>query len=91
MAKKKKKQTAIPQSTNAFDKGLVTDLRDYHLDTQSLTNARNAINNTHIGDLGEMGNEPANLFCTAAPYTIIGVIHLTNSQWLLFSTDNVTS
>ena len=59
--------------------------------SQSLTNARNAINNTHIGDLGEMGNEPANLFCTAAPYTIIGVIHLTNSQWVLFSTDNVNS
>jgi hypothetical protein len=91
MAKKRKKQLTIPQSTNAFDKGLVTDLRDYHLDTQSITNARNAINNTHIGDLGEMGNEPANLFCTAAPYTIIGVIHLTNSQWVLFSTDNVNS
>ena len=92
MAKKRrKKQSTIPQSTNAFDRGLVTDIRDYHLNTQSITNARNAINNSPIGDLGEIGNEPANLFCTAAPYTIIGTIYLGDTEWVLFSTDNTNS
>jgi hypothetical protein len=91
MAKQRKKQQSILQSTNTFDKGLVTDIRDYHLDTQSLTNARNAINSSHIGDLGEIGNEPGNLFCASAPYVIIGAIHLERSLWVLFSTNNVQS
>lgn len=88
---KKRKQTSIPQSVNAFDKGLITDVRDYHLDTQSITSARNAMNSSHIGDLGEIGNEPGNLFCTSAPYTIIGIIHLDHAKWAIFSTDNTNS
>lgn len=91
MAKKRSKNTAIPESTNRFDKGLVTDIRDYHLDTQSLVGARNATNNSHIGDLGERGNEPGNLFCTSAPYTIIGAIHIVDKRWVVFSTDNTNS
>lgn len=90
MAKRKSKLT-IPQSVNAFDKALVTDIRDYHLDTQSITNARNAINSSHIGDLGEIGNEPGNLFCNSATYTIIGVIHLEKSKWTIFSTNDIDS
>lgn len=91
MAKKNNSSRGVEQSSNTFDKALVTDVRDYHLNTQSFTNARNAIQATHIGDLGEIGNEPGNLFCASAPYTIIGAIHLEKSAWVLYSTNNTDS
>lgn len=91
MAKKKQAKGSIPQSTNTFSKALVTDIRNYLLDTESITNARNATNSSEIGDVGEMGNEPGNLFCTSAPYTIMGVIHLIDKRWVVFSTDNINS
>jgi hypothetical protein len=76
------------QSINRFDKGLNTDIQDYHLDKQSWISARNAINNSHIGDLGDIGNEPANEFCSSAPYKIIGAIHLSQTEWWIFSTND---
>lgn len=84
----KQRQGSIPSSTNRFDKGANTDIRDYHLDDQSWTHARNAINNSHIGDLGNLGNEPSNEHCTSAPYKIIGVIHLSGSRWWIYSGDD---
>jgi hypothetical protein len=62
-----------------------TDIRDYHLDDQSWTHARNAINNSHIGDIGDIGNEPSNEFCSSAPYKIIEVIHMEGTRWWVFS------
>lgn len=91
MAKKRNSSNQTPSSFNRFDKGLNTDVRDYHLNTQSWTHARNAINNSHIGDLGELGNEPSNKFCAAAPYTIIGAVHMENSLWWIFSTNDTDS
>lgn len=92
MAKKRRtKNTPIPQSTNTFDKGLVTDISDYHLPTRAWTHARNAINNSHTGDLGNVGNEPANKFCASAPYDIIGTIHLEKSLWCIFSGNDIDS
>jgi hypothetical protein len=84
----RKPKGAVPQMTNRFDKGANTDIRDYHLDKQSWTHARNAINNTHIGDLGDVGNEPSNDFCASAPYKIIGVIHMVESKWWIYSGDD---
>ena len=55
------------------------------------TQARNATPNTVRGDLGELSNEQSNLFCTSAPYNVIGMIHLEEDMWVIFSTDEVDS
>ena len=92
MAKSRSNISAgTPMSNNTFDKGANTDVRDYHLDKRSWTHARNAINNSHIGDLGNIGNEPANKFCASAPFEIIGTIHLEKTRWAIFSTNDVDS
>ncbi len=78
-------------ATRRFDKDLQKDISDYHLPENEWTYARNAINNSNIGDLGRLGNEPANKNCITAPYTIIGFIHLREDRWAVFSTDNSNS
>jgi len=90
MANRRQSNQGIPPSSNRFDKGMNTDVRDYHLDKQSWTHARNAINNSHIGDLGDIGNEPSNEFCSAAPYTIIEAIHMEGTKWWIFSGNDGT-
>ena len=90
MAKRRSGNQGIPSSNNRFDKGMNTDIRDYHLDKQSWTHARNAINNSHIGDIGDLGNEPSNEFCASAPYTIIEVIHMEANRWWVFSGNDGT-
>jgi len=74
-----------------FDGSLNEDVKDFHLPKSNWTQARNAINNSKLGDLGKLGNEPGNLFCTQMPYTVIGAIHLQNDMWLMFSTNNTDS
>lgn len=75
----------------SFDGDLQKDANDFHVKESQWTHARNAINNSNIGDIGKMGNEPANKLCINAPYTIIGFIHLDHDKWAVFSTDNVNS
>lgn len=87
----KSRNNPIPTSMNSFEKGLNTDIKDHHLSKQAWTRARNAINNSHTGDLGNVGNEPANKFCASAPYDIIGFIHLEKSFWAIFSTNDTDS
>ena len=77
--------------TASFDKSLNEDVKDYHASPQSWSQARNAVNNTTIGDLGDLSNEASNALCIQAPYTIIGGIHLESDKWVIFSTDNVNS
>lgn len=77
--------------TRRFDKALVEDVNDFHLPENAWTQARNAITNSKSGDLGKLGNEPGNQFCTKAPYPIIGAVHLVADQWAIFSTDNTDS
>jgi hypothetical protein len=74
-----------------FDKGLNEDVNDFHLPANEWTQARNAINNSITGDLGKLGNEPANLKCVELDYPIIGTIHIIEDKWLLFSTDGNTN
>jgi hypothetical protein len=74
-----------------FDKGLNKDFNDFHLPPNQWSRARNAINNSITGDLGKLGNEPANLYCVSAPYPIIGFIHIIEDKWAVFSTDNTNS
>ncbi len=77
--------------TKRFDGDLQKDVSDYHIQASDWSYARNAINNSNRGDLGMLGNEPANKFCISAPYTIIGFIHLDHDKWTIFSTDNTNS
>lgn len=77
--------------TNTFTKGMVKDYNDTFVGEGLWTHARNAVNNSHDGQLGVIGNEPANLKCIQLPYTFIGAIHITDDQWAVFSTDDTNS
>lgn len=74
-----------------FNKSLNTELSGSYLGKNSWTHARNAINSTSTGDLGVIGNEPANKKCITTPYPIIGFIYLYEDNWAVFSTDDVNS
>lgn len=96
MAKKQQKGKQQPKSTdqintNVFVKGMVKDTDSSYFDKQSWYHARNLINNSVDGDLGVVGNEPANLRCAQIPYTIIGGIHLYGDTWVIYSTNDILS
>ena len=78
-------------STRSFDKELNTDIKDYHTSPNSWDYARNAIPNSKTGDIGDLGNEPSNLKCMEAPYTVIGMIYVYEDVWAIFSTDDMDS
>src|SRR3954468_23546905 len=77
--------------TNTFSKGLIKDLNETFLGEGVWTHARNAVNNAHDGQMGVLGNEPANLSCVTLPYDFIGAIPLQANEWAVFSTDDVDS
>lgn len=77
--------------TNTFSKGMVKDYNETFIGEGLWTHARNAVNNSHDGQVGVVGNEPANMLCVEIPYTVIGTIHLNDDQWAVFSTDDVHS
>ena len=76
---------------NAFNKGMVKDYTDIYISEGLWTNAVNAINNAHYGETGSIGNEPSNKFCADATYDIIGIAHMGETSWVLFSTNNISS
>jgi len=78
-------------NTNLFNKGMVKDFNDTFVGEGLWTHARNAVNNSHDGQIGVIGNEPSNLHCVTLPYTMIGCIHLTDDTWAIFTTDDVNS
>mgnify|MGYP003145074165 CR=1 FL=1 len=91
-----KKQTPQLQNTSSTDtrlpiKGMTKDLNSALIGKENWTHAINAINNSKDGDVGTLGNEPANKACASAPYTIIGTIHLYADKWVLYSTNNEQS
>lgn len=90
MAKQKIGQTGSI-APHTFDKGLVEDVSGKGLAPGVWTQARNATPNTVRGDLGELSNEQSNRFCVAAPYLIIGLIHIDEDRWAVFSTDETDS
>ena len=49
------------------------DTNDMYMSDGLWNHAVNAINNTHYGEVGTIGNEPANRECASAPYAIIGL------------------
>ena len=77
--------------TNTFSKGMQKDLYSGLVPKEQWGHARNAANNSVDGDIGVIGNEPANLECGKIPYTIIGAIHRYGDLWIIFSTDDVNS
>ena len=85
-----------PQNTSSaggqsFTKGLNEDYKSYQKQPVDWTQARNAVNNTELGDLGTLSNEQSNKLCALAPYTIIGAIHATGDKFIIYSTDNTDS
>jgi len=89
--KNPKRQNTDIVNTNAFIKGMNKDTDSAYFDKQSWYHARNLINNSVDGDLGVVGNEPANLRCAKIPYTVIGGIHLYGDQWVIYSTNDILS
>lgn len=77
--------------TNTFSKGMIKDFNETFVGEGLWTHARNAVNNSHDGQVGVLGNEPANLKCVQLPYTLIGAILLEDDQWAIFTTDDVNS
>ena len=79
------------KNQSLFNSSLVTDATGPFLPESSWSYARNAINNSVKGDLGTLSTEPSNLFCTQAPYVIIGSIFIEADKWVIFSTNNFSS
>src|SRR3972149_3411043 len=90
-------QSTTTFGTRTFDKELNEDIKNFHAESNAWTQARNAITNSKTGDIGALGNEPANLHCMKLPvytdpsgavfdYTIVGIIHITDDRWLIYST-----
>lgn len=78
-------------TTNSFNKGMVKDFDSAYTPEGIWTHARNAVNNTNFGQIGVIGNEPANFKCLDISYTIIGAISKTEGKWVIFSTNDVNS
>lgn len=77
--------------SNSFHKGMVKDTTDIFMGEGVYINAINAINNSHYGETGSIGNEPSNRLCITPDYTIIGYAHKKSTEWILFSTDDTFS
>ena len=102
MAKKKSTQSNTPKrntkapssssvNTNSFIKGMNKDVTPSFEKNDSWYHAVNAANNSSDGDVGVIGNEPANLQCGVIPYTVIGAIHRYGDEWVVYSTDDISS
>ena len=91
-----KQQNPQPTNTSSADtdifvKGMTKDPNASLVGKDQWTHARNAINNSASGDVGTLGNEPANLLCGKVPYTVVGTIHLYGDNWIIFSKDETSS
>ena len=86
-----KPQNTTSAGAQSFDKSLTEDITGFHKKPNDWTQARNAVNNTEIGDVGHLSNEQSNKFCAAAPYTVIGAIHAGGDKFVIYSTDNTDS
>lgn len=76
---------------NSFTKGMMKDANETFISEGLYTHARNAVNNSHTGQVGVIGNEPSTLECVSLPYILIGCINILNNRWTIFTTDNYDS
>ena len=89
MAKKDNSQSQYNSTeTRSFNKGMMKDIDNSLMPEGGYKHARNLVNNSKEGDIGIVGNEPANYACIEAPYTIIGAVHIISDKWAIYSTDN---
>lgn len=88
MAKNNNMQGTSAVKSNVFTTGMNKDVTDIFIPEGVWTNAINAINNSHFGDTGAIGNEQSNLECASAEFTIIGIINKSGKEWVVFSTNN---
>ena len=84
-------QNTSAVKTNSFTSGMVKDVSDMYIKEGLWTHARNVINNTHQGESGVIGNEPANKLISSATYDIIGAVHAYENTWVIFSTNDIDS
>ncbi len=89
--KRSQKQSTSNVTTNTFSKGMNKDVTPSFEPNNSWYHAINAANNSADGDIGIIGNEPANLQCGVIPYTVIGAIHRYGDEWVVYSTDGISS
>jgi len=89
--KQRAAKTSSSVSTNSFTKGMNKDITPSFEPNTSWYHAVNAANNSADGDIGVIGNEPANLQCGVIPYTVIGAIHRYGDEWIVYSTDDISS
>ena len=82
---------AGPSLTNSFTKGMTKDYNETFIGEGFYTHARNAVNVSHDGQVGTIGNEPSNLHCVDFPYSLIGTIYILNNEWVAFTTDDIDS
>lgn len=76
---------------NNYTKGLIKDYNDSYVPEGVWTNAINAVNNSHMGDMYTIGNEPSNKYCTQSVFEVIGVIRVDATRWAIFSTNDIAS
>ena len=86
-----KQQNTSSTEVNAFSGGMQKDIFSSLGKKEQWGHARNAANNSADGDIGVIGNEPANLLCAIVPYTIIGCIKTYGDEWVIYSTDDTNS
>lgn len=67
------------------------DINESFLGEGVWTHARNAVNNSHDGEVGTIQNEPATLHCLNLPYTYLGSARMENSRFVVFSGDDYDS
>lgn len=84
-------QSTTTSKAQSFGKGMMKDTTDIYMTDGLWYNAINAINNSHLGEVGSIGNEQSNQYCTASTYDIIGFAHYKDKKWLLFTTDDKNS
>ena len=78
-------------STNSFSKGMMRDYNESFIGEGMYTHARNAVNSSHDGQVGVIGNEPSNLHCVNLPYDLIGFVHTIDDIWVLYTTNDIDS
>jgi hypothetical protein len=84
-------QSKDSTQTSIITKSLILDKNESYIPEGNWVHLRNGVTHSKSGQEGVVGNEPSNLLCCSAPYTIIGAIHLFADKWAIFSTDDVNS
>jgi len=89
-AREDNNQQGTPVTQNTFSEGMFKDAIDLYKKTSTYTHALNASRNLPDGQLGALSTEPAFAQCVTFPYPLIGAIPLSEDNWCVFLTDDIT-